>query len=110
MQTTAIFRTLPSDTRPSFFRLFGSWLRDFRGHPGTKFSQVSLPKGKLQRIGIAAGTAFACERGTLWITDAQGWEVVLEAGESRVCAQDGDLLVEALAPAVFTVKAGTAAA
>ena len=108
MQTTALFRTLPSEARPSFVRLLGSWLRAFRSRPGTKFAQVSLPKGGLQRIGIVAGTAFACECGTLWITDAHGWEVILEAGEARVFARDGDLLVEALAPAVFTVKAGTA--
>jgi len=104
MQTTATFRTLPSDSRSSLFQLFSAWLRGFRGRTGTKCAQAALPKGGLQRICVAADTALACERGTLWVTDAQGWEVVLEEGEARVFAREEDLLIEALVPARFTVR------
>jgi hypothetical protein len=44
------------------------------------------------------------------VTDAHGWEVVLEAGEDRIFAHEEDLLVEALAPSVFTVDAAPARA
>jgi hypothetical protein len=109
MQTQAFLRTLPSDSRTSRFPLLRSWLRTFRGRE-TKFSQTVLPKGGLQRLRVPAGTVLACGRGTLWVTDAHGWEVVLEAGEDRIFAHEEDLLVEALAPSVFTVDAAPARA
>lgn len=110
MQTTAAFRTLPVEPRQPVLQLIRAWLRNVRGSGRTKFSQAVLPKGKLQRVCIAAGTTLACARGTLWISDGLGWEVVLEAGHSKAFECDKDLLVEALAPAQFTVSASGAPA
>ena len=105
MQTTATFRTLPAESRQPVSQFFRAWLRHLRGCGGTKFSQTVLPKGGLERVCISAGAKLACSRGTLWISDDQGWEIVLEAGRSLEFSSDEDLLVEALAPAQFTVSA-----
>lgn len=105
MQTTATFRTLPAEPRQSVFQLLRAWLRHLRGSSGTKFSQTVLPKGGLQRICISAGATLTCSRGTLWISDTHGWEIVLEAGRSMEFDLEEDVLVEALAPAQYTVSA-----
>jgi hypothetical protein len=47
----------------------------------------------------------SCLQGTLWITDASGWEIVLETGEEWHFSRETDLLLEALAPARFTLRA-----
>jgi hypothetical protein len=107
MQTTALLRTRPSEVRGLLSHL-RTWLAGVHPRPGSL--RASLPKGGLRRVLISPGSAVSCERGTLWITDAHGGEIVLEAGESHKCARGEDLLVEALAPAVFTVKPEPAAA
>lgn len=110
MQTTSAFRTLPAEPRQPIFQLFRAWLRQLRGCGGKKYSLTVLPKGSLQRVCISAGATLTCSRGTLWISDAHGWEIVLEAGRSMECNLDEDLLVEALAPAQYTVSAAGASA
>jgi hypothetical protein len=105
MQTTATFRTLPAEPRQPVFQLIRAWLRHLRGCGGTKFSQSVLPKGALKRVCVSTGSVLACSQGTLWISDDSGWEVVLEAGRSLEFDQEEDLLVEALAPARFSIGA-----
>lgn len=105
MRTTATLRTLPAEPRQPVFQLLRAWLRHLRGCSGTQFSQGVLPKGGLRKIRVSAGATLACSRGTLWISDARGWEIVLEAGRSMEFDLDEEVLVEALAPAQYTVGA-----
>jgi len=105
MRTTATLRTLPAEPRQPVSQLFRAWLRHLRGCGGTKSLQGVLPKGALRKIRVSAGVTLACSRGTLWISDAHGWEIVLEAGRSMEFDLDKELLVEALASAHYTVGA-----
>jgi|GEM_PF-6732911 Protein of unknown function (DUF2917). len=105
MQNTAIFRAPSSESRPFRFRFLRNWLRtpDSRRRP--HFSPTTLSKGDLQRMRAPRGTTLSCLQGTLWITDASGWEIVLETGEEWHFSRETDLLLEALAPARFTLRA-----
>lgn len=103
MHSTAFYRTRPSATRP-FVPHLRNWLAGFLHRPAPQSLRGELPKGALRRIVIGPGSVVNCESGTLWITDAQGGEIILEAGESRRFNREEDLLVEALAPAFFSVN------
>lgn len=64
-------------------------------------STVSLKQGATTWVGKPLGRRVTCDSGTLWLCfDGEPQDIVLEPGESHLCATRSALSIHALSPGV----------
>ena len=65
-------------------------------------STVSLKQGTTTWIAKPLGGRVTCESGTLWLCfDGEQLDIVLEPGETHLCAKRSALAIHALSPSVI---------
>jgi hypothetical protein len=92
----------------SFIRIVRTGLRALRPaftaptrNPQPVESAVSLNPGATAWVAKPLGRRVTCESGTLWLCfDGEPLDVVLEPGETHLCAKRSPLSIHALSPGV----------